>query len=87
MKYMIAQGVEGARAKFDLLCGYEITRVTAKDFNIMKLDFEFHPIHTIKTIPSAERASEDPHGFRFRGLARALSIYEVLLCSIRYSFL
>lgn len=56
------------RTKFALLCGYEITRVTAKDFNIMKLDFEFHPIHAIKTIPSAEWAPEDPLGYRFRGL-------------------
>jgi hypothetical protein len=70
-------------AKFVLLCRYEITRVIAKDFNIMKLDFEFHPIDTIKTIPSAEWASENPLGFWFRGLIHT-HIKSHLLSEINY---
>jgi hypothetical protein len=70
-------------AKFALLCGYVITRVTAKDFNIMKLDFEFHPIHAIKTIPSTEWAPEDPLGFRFRRLSH-IHIKSHLLSEINY---
>jgi hypothetical protein len=72
------------RAKFALLCRYEITRVTAKDFNIMKLDFEFHPIHAIKTIPSTDRAPEDPLGYRFRGLSHT-HIKSHLLSEINYA--